>query len=227
MLINLLGCDGAGKSTQLKWLIPWLEKTTGLPVRTLAKRDALQAEKYPEARYFGCSYRTLMYEILPEMRGESRALFLFNLFAIQLCHQPPAADEIVLLDGGWQKHVATEMALGLSETWLSQLIAPFPSPDLTLFLDVEPNVIIAWRRDNGDTHAPYECGNQLECSDERFLEQMNKVYSILSRHAREQDWTRVDGRQPPEQVFQALCAGVERYLAAPSAGAAFLPVKNS
>jgi thymidylate kinase len=226
MLINLLGCDGAGKSTQLKWLIPWLEETTGLPVRTLAKRDALQVEQYPEARYFGCSYRTLMYEILPEMRGESRALFLFNLFAIQLCHTPPRADEIVLLDGGWQKHIATEMALGLSETWLMQLTGVFPPPDLTLFLDVEPDTIIKWRRENGDTHAPYECGNQLECSDERFLEQMNKVYRILSRHACEQSWVRVNGRQAPEQVFQALCDGVENYLATQPVDGVFLFAKD-
>ncbi|MFI8415979.1 dTMP kinase [Serratia sp. NPDC078593] len=213
MLINLLGCDGAGKSTQMKWLIPWLQETLGMPLRTLAKRDAVQIDGYPEARYFGCDYRTLMYEILPDMRGESRALFLFNLFAISLCHCPPQEDEIVLLDGGWQKHIATEMALGLDEQWLTQLTRVFPTPDLTLFLDVDPETIVGWRRHNGDTHAPYECGNQLDCSDERFLAQMNPVYRTLLRHADEQGWHIVDGRQPPEQVFRALQAGVEQFLA--------------
>ncbi len=201
MLINLLGCDGCGKSTQLRQVIPWLEAHYHLPVRLMAKRDALNI---PEARYFGCNYRTLMYEILPEMRGASRALFIFNLLAIPLYHQPVQNDEIVILDGGWQKHVATEMALGLDEQWLTQLISIFPKPDLTIFLDVDPHTILAWRRLNNDTHAPYECGNQPDCSDTRFLEQMNKVYRILLRQSQEQNWTPIDGKKTTSEVFQAI-----------------------
>lgn len=208
MLINLLGCDGCGKSTQLRQVIPWLEAHYNRPVRTLAKRDALNIAAIPEARYFGCDYRTLMYEILPEMRGASRALFIFNLLAIPLCHEPIRDDEIVILDGGWQKHVATEMALGLDEQWLTQLISIFPTPDLTIFLDVEPDTILGWRRYNHDTHAPYECGNQPDCSDTRFLEQMNKVYCILLRQSQQQNWTRIDGKQPMTAVFQAITRAI-------------------
>lgn len=204
MLINLLGCDGCGKSTQLRKLIPWLEAHYSLPVRSLAKRDALNIAAIPEARYFGCDYHTLMYEILPEMRGASRALFIFNLLAIPLCHQPVQNDEIVILDGGWQKHVATEMALGLDEQWLTHLISIFPRPDLTIFLDVDPDTILGWRRQNHDTHAPYECGNQPDCSDHLFLKQMNEVHRILLRQSQEQNWTRIDGKKSATEVFQAI-----------------------
>jgi len=204
MLINLLGCDGCGKSTQLRQLIPWLETHFSMPVRTLSKRDALNINDIPEARYFGCDYPTLMYDILPQMQGFSRALFLFNLLAIPLCHNPVQADEIVVLDGGWQKHVATEMALGIEEKWLSDLISIFPKPDLTIFLDVDPSTIVAWRRQNHDSHAPYECGNQPDCSDKFFLSQMNEVYRILVRQTQEQGWKKINGKQPEDQVFQLI-----------------------
>ncbi|QDX29062.1 nucleoside/nucleotide kinase family protein [Dickeya poaceiphila] len=210
MLINLLGCDGCGKSTQLRKLLPWLEMHFSLPVRTLAKRDALNIAAIPEARYFGCDYHTLMYDILPEMRGASRALFIFNLLAIPLCHQPVQDNEIVVLDGGWQKHVATEMALGLDEQWLNNLISIFPRPDLTIFLDVDPKTILDWRRQNQDTHAPYECGNQPDCSDGFFLAQMNKVYQILLRQGVEQNWTKIDGKKPESAVFQEITQAISR-----------------
>ncbi|MFE1281222.1 dTMP kinase [Klebsiella aerogenes] len=204
MLINLLGCDGCGKSTQLRQVIPWLEAHYSQPVRSISKKDALNITAIPEARYFGCDYHTLMFEILPEMRGASRALFIFNLLAIPLCHQPVQNDEIVILDGGWQKHVATEMALGLDEQWLTNLADIFPKPDLTIFLDVDPDTILEWRRQKNGTHAPYECGNQSNCSDALFLEQMNKVYRILLRQSREQNWTRIDGKKTTTEVFQAI-----------------------
>ncbi|WP_253381865.1 dTMP kinase [unidentified bacterial endosymbiont] len=208
MLINVLGCDGSGKSTQLRQVIPWLEAHYSLPVRSLSKRDALNIAAIPEARYFGCDYHTLMYEIVPDMRGASRALFIFNLLAIPLCHQPVQDNEIVILDGGWQKHVATETALGLDEQWLTNLTSIFPKPDLTIFLDVDPDTTLTWRRQNDETHAPYECGNQHDCSDALFLEQMNKVHRILRRQSQEQNWTRIDGKKPVTEVFQAITQAI-------------------
>lgn len=211
MLINLLGCDGAGKSTQMRKLLPWLEARTGKKVSTLTKRDALRRDLYPEARYITSDYHSLMYDILPEMRAESRALFIFNLFAIQICRHPPQQDAVLFLDGGWQKHVATEAALGLDETWLNQLIACFPPVNLTLFLDVRPETVIRWRRKSGDTHAPYECGNQPECSDDAFLQHMNNVYRILKRQALQYNWLVVDGERDPQTVLSNLQSGIERF----------------
>ncbi|WNJ97293.1 hypothetical protein RND59_19000 [Vibrio ruber] len=212
MLINLIGCDGCGKSTQMKRLIPWLERTTGKSVRTVAKREVMQLDRFPQARYFGCSYQTLMYEILPEMQGESRALFLFNLFATQLSIEPITSKDVVLLDGGWIKHIATEMALGLPQKWLNDITACFPKPDVTLFLDVHPKTIVGWRRENSDSHAPYECGNQLDCSDEHFLSHMTKVYKNLLQLSEEQHWHHIPGEMSPDNVFTELCSTLSPFL---------------
>ncbi|MDG0796064.1 nucleoside/nucleotide kinase family protein [Pectobacterium punjabense] len=211
MLINLLGCDGAGKSTQMSKLLPWLEQRTGKKVTTLTKRDALRRDAYPEARYITSDYRTLMYDILPEMHAESRAFFIFNLFAIQICRHPPQQGTLLFLDGGWQKHVASEAALGLDETWLNQLVACFPLVDLTLFLDVRPETVLRWRQQNDDTHAPYECGNQSVCSDDAFLQHMRKVYQILKRQALQHNWLIIDGEREPQAVFTDLQSAIDNY----------------
>lgn len=208
MIINLIGCDGCGKSTQLNYLLPWLAAATQRPPRTISKRDIYNVERYPEARYLGPDYKELMYDILPDMKAQSRALFLFNMFAISICARPPAPDEMVVLDGGWDKHVATETAMGLDPAWLNNLTAFFPKPDLTLFLDVEPRLIVDRRKANGESHAPYECGGHGECSDARFLAHMNKVYAILLDMADANGWVRVDARQSPSHVFAASRAKI-------------------
>lgn len=212
MLINLLGCDGAGKSTQMRELLPWLETRIGKKVATITKKDALNRDEYPEARYISSNYRMLMYDILPEMRAESRAMFIFNLFAIQICQRPPQQGTVLFLDGGWQKHVATEAALGLDETWLNNLVSFFPHVDLTLFLDVRPDVILSWRKENDEVHAPYECGNQPVCSDDAFLNHMKKVYRILKRQASSNNWIIINGERDAGTVLADLKSVIHEYL---------------
>jgi dTMP kinase len=204
MIINLVGCDGCGKTTQIHLIKPWLEKTYNLPVRVVAKRDICDFERFPECRFLGCSYKELMYQILPQMQGESRSLFLYYMFATSMCHYPPQDDEVMILDGYWYKHCATETALGIDYNWLWSLGSFFPKPDISIFLEIEPKIIVERRRQFNDSHAPYECGCTSDCSDAAFLEQMDKVFVILKNMAVSENWNVIDARGAKEDIFEKL-----------------------
>jgi thymidylate kinase len=206
MLINLVGCDGCGKTTQVDLLVPWIERQFGCPVRVLKKKDIFDFERFPDsARLFGCSYRVLMYEVLPRMKRESRALFLFYMLSLSVCEYPPTADEVVLLDGGWAKHVATEAAMGLDEAWLSGVASGLPVPDVSVLLEVRPEVIVDRRKQHAyGPHAPYECGCTGELSDASFVAQMSRTAQRLAARADSEGWHRVDGEAPTQVVFERV-----------------------
>lgn len=210
MLINIIGCDGSGKTTQFEMLKPWIEKRFDLPVRKISKRDIFDFSKFPECSYFGCSYKELMYDILPKMKSESRSLFLLNMFAVSVASNPPRKNEIVILDGGWQKHLATEAALGVDLNWLNQVGSFFPKSDLSFFLDIPVENIIERRHLAKLEHAPYECGNTGEISDKAFLLQMNKVRVILKATAEKENWHIIDAQLSKSDIFKSIRQTLEK-----------------
>jgi thymidylate kinase len=216
MLINLMGCDGSGKTTQLELVKPWIEATFACGVREIKKRDLFDPVLFPESsRFFGCSYRELMYEILPEMEPTCRALFLFYMLAASTSRYPIRSDEVVLLDGGWQKHVATEAAMGVDFAWLSAVTQCFPRSDLTIFLDIEPDIIVERRRQNNyGAHAPYECGCEGDVSDEAFVRQMSATRRWMKHLAGTEGWIAVDASQPRQDTFDEITRWIGPAIAA-------------
>lgn len=216
MLINLTGCDGCGKTTQLERLVPWIEREFACPVRVMKKKDIFDFTRFPDSqRLFGCDYRELMYELLPRMQGESRALFLFYMLSISAWGEPPQKHELVLLDGGWAKHVATEAAMGVNEDWLLQLESCFPRPDATILLEIRPQLVVTRRTAHAyGPHAPYECGCTGELSDASFIAQMTRTAERLAVRAEKEGWLRVDAEQSAGQVFETLQALLTPRLAA-------------
>jgi thymidylate kinase len=139
MMISIVGADGAGKTTQIEKLVPWLCDTHRRAVRVVTKESALDLKEHPEARMFALDYSNLSGDILVEMQGVSRALFLFYLSAAALPRRI-AEGEILLLDGYWIKDFATEAALGLQPEWLLSVGRLFPRPTITILLDVAPEI---------------------------------------------------------------------------------------
>lgn len=210
MLINIVGCDGTGKTTQMEMIQPWIEAVTGLSVRTLSKRSIFDGDRFPEARLFGPSYEDIMTNIMPTMQGESRSLFLFFILAVAICRYPPSKHEVVLLDGGWQKHYATEAVLGVPMDWLKGLGSGLPEPDLTVLLDMAPSRIVTRRQLAHESHGPYECGCRYDLTDEAFLENMTQCQNSCvgsrvpnigpwwTRTSPSGPWLRISSRSSPK-----------------------------
>jgi thymidylate kinase len=208
MFINIVGGDGAGKSTQIDLLKPWLERTYGLPVRLLAKSGVFDANAFPECRFFRDSYGRICREMMPAMHGEARSLFLLFLVATHVRHYPPGEREIVLADGYWQKTFATEAALGIDTRWLLATTSCLPRPDLCIFLDVDPCRTV----ERLASFNSYECGFRTERNVETFVANQRKVYQALSTLAERDRWERVTADRDIESVFDDVRSLVERHM---------------
>lgn len=200
MLINFVGCDGSGKTTQLQLVKGWIHEQFDCRVRVSSKSDVVRLEHFPEHRIFSSSYQELAHEIVPQMKSQSRALFLFYLVAAATCRCPPRDDEVLLVDGYWQKIFATEAALGLDSAWLRQVCSFFPEPDVTILLDVEPERIVGRCPEPN----PYECGCSFDCTESSFIENQRKVYTILRETACSDNWIVVDARRSKTAIFDEI-----------------------
>lgn len=217
MFVNILGGDGCGKTTQIERLIDWARHEIGVSARRMAKRDIFDPEGVPECDFFRIPYETLAHDFLPRMREESRALWLIYMNAVLIRALPPGPGELVLHDGYWHKHYATEAAMGLDPEWLLAVCAFFPEPDLTLVLDVDPRSVVA----RGHDHQPYESGCDWSCSDAAFIGHQDKVRAHLLALASARNYTVIDADRPVDEVFVELAGRLElhlgRIIAAPSA----------
>ncbi len=200
MLINIIGSDGSGKTTQIQMLQPWIRDKFKCPVRVITKGDVFNFDRFPECRFFGCSYGELAHEILLEMKGESRALLQFFMLATAIRHYPQKEDEIVLFDGYWHKNYATEAALGIDPEWLRETASFFPIPDVSIFLDIEPEIIVS----RIQHFNPYECGGNFECSTSSFIENQTKVFSFLKSMSNDENWIVVNARQSTSAIFEEI-----------------------
>lgn len=210
MLINILGGDGGGKTTQIALVSDWLRKTHDAPVRTMAKKDIFDPLRVPECDFFGVTYETLAHQRLPRMIGESRALWLIYMNAVLIHRLPPQPGEVVLHDGYWHKHYATEAAMGVDGQWLLDVCRFFPEPDVTILLDIDPRAIVA----RGHRHRPYESGCDFDCGDATFIAHQDKVRAHLLALARSRNYPVIDAEQPVERVFDILCGLLTPRLAA-------------
>jgi thymidylate kinase len=200
MFVNILGGDGCGKSTQIERLLEWARANLGIAARSMAKRDIFDPETVPECDFFGVAYDRLAHHFLPRMRGESRALWLIYMNAVLIRALPPQSDELLLHDGYWHKHYATEAAMGLDPAWLRDVCRFFPEPDLTLVLDMDPRAIVT----RGHAHKPYESGCDWSCSDAAFIAHQDKVRAHLLELAANRSYMVIDADRHADVVFADL-----------------------
>jgi thymidylate kinase len=130
------------------------------------------------------------------MKGIARPLFLIYTFAIAFGKYPPNKNEIILVDGYWQKHLGTESALGTDGDWFTKVCSVLPKPDITVLLDIDPRIVLS----RGKRPKPYECGCDFSCSDNSFILHQSKVRSILLDAAEKFGWQKVDAARTEDQV---------------------------
>lgn len=196
MLITIAGCDGAGKSTQMKKVKNWLENNN-YEVVILDKWDILNTEKFPECRFINTPLDDLRV-CISEMEGISRALLLFWSISITLTKNNLNDDgKIYLLDGYWMKHAASEIVYGCNPEWIKKTFEQLPESELVLYLDVPPEE--ALNRKQGDL-TPYECGRDANLTPENFIKHQAKLRNILTSWANEYNWFEVSSLQCEEVI---------------------------
>ena len=202
MMVAIVGCDGAGKTSATRVLTAAL--AAELRVRQVDKWHVLDSERYPAYRFMSKDLPTLR-RCVSDMPEVTRTLFLFWTLHGTLTPEATAGADVVVLDGYWAKHAASEIVYSGRRDLVNALVAIMPRPDRTLLLDVDPE--IAYRRRIADLSTPlvpYECGLDPACSKEAFLRHQEATRALLLEWCHELGWVRIDANQEPAAVADAV-----------------------
>ena len=188
--ITFEGCDGSGKSTQLKMLSDYLSKNNVPHIFTREPGGGKISEAIREILLSGKN---------SEMTDECEAL-LYAASRVQHLHDrvQPALDkgELVVCDRYFDSSFAYQAyARGLGVDFIGKINAyaiENYSPDLTIFIDLSPEEAFI-RKHGADEN------DRLEQAGMSFHKKVYEGYRELAKtHAR---IVTINGRQTPEEVF--------------------------
>jgi dTMP kinase len=171
LLVVFEGLDQSGKQTQAEALRDWLT----------AKGRVVRMLSFP-------TYEThIGAEIGRALHGEReygpdvmQLLYVANRFEWKPeIERELAAGTVLVCDRYLASSVAYGEAQGLSPRWLAEIQAPLPQSDLTVLLDMSPDVSLARKRAGRDKY-------------ERDLQLLSRVRGSYIRQAREGQWTTID-----------------------------------
>jgi dTMP kinase len=193
LLVVFEGLDQSGKQTQAEALRDWLE-AGGRTVRLLSfptYDTAIGAEigrALHGERDYGPDVMQLLYvanrfEWKPEIEREL------------------AAGTTIVCDRYLASSVAYGEAQGLNPRWLAEIQAPLPQPDLTVLLDISPDVSLARKRAGRDKY-------------ERDLQLLSRVRASYIRQARDSGWTTLDATRDRDAVARDVQASASLVLGA-------------
>lgn len=168
LLIAIDGIDGAGKTTQCNLLNDWLisEGFSSIIIKEPSKdgKYAKEIRKRSKNRFFDQLKYTPEYELnlFIEDRKEN----------VEKKIQPNLEDNnIVIMDRYYFSTIAYQSALGLDQNYIKKLNEEFaPIPDITIIIDVTPQVGIKRINGRGDTCNSFEKKEYLEKVRKIFLQ---------------------------------------------------------
>jgi dTMP kinase len=200
LIIAIAGCDGAGKSTQVKLLYDNLNKW-GYDTFIVDKWDVLDSDTIPESRFINTSLDELK-KCMVSMPGISRALMLFWTLAITLESKIRLTNryKVLLLDGYWMKHAAAEIIFGCDLSWVLSTVAQLPAPHLTLYLDISSEDA-AERKNSFNL---MECGLRATQSREDFLSHQNLLRHQLTKWSDDFGWIKLDATRSRDELFASI-----------------------
>jgi dTMP kinase len=191
LLVVFEGLDQSGKQTQAELLRDWLVGS-GRTVRLLS---------FP-------TYETpLGAEIGRALHGEReygpdvmQLLYVANRFEWKPeIERALAAGTVLVCDRYLASSIAYGEAQGLDPLWLETIQAPLPQPDVSLLLDIAPDVSLARKQVGRDKY-------------ERDLGLLSRVRASYTRQAQERRWTTVDAVRDRTTVAADVRADVESFL---------------
>lgn len=207
MIIALDGPDGAGKSTQVRDLVAWVQDL-GHTARVVGKWDIFVPGVVPQARFLRGTDQYDLRTCIAEMPSPARMLFLGWMNTTAATRAQECDADVVILDGYWGKHAAAELLAGCPPELVHAITAAIAPVDTIVYLDVTPEEAL---RRKGTDLAPYECGRDPECSPVEFLRHQTAVREVLLQWADTLGWTVVDTRSregTQEQLRQCVLAGL-------------------
>ncbi|MFD7081296.1 thymidylate kinase [Streptomyces sp. NPDC059918] len=198
------GPDGAGKSTQVKRLQSWAE-SQGLSFRVVGKWQVFAEAEVPQARFLRGTTLDELRVCIAEMPNPARMLFLGWLNTLAAERARAAEADLVVLDGYWVKHAATELLAGCPEELVDAIVHAMAPVDTVVFFDVTPEE--ALRRKKGDI-TPYECGRDPECRPETFLAHQAATRDVMLGWADRRGWdvVRANTAEAAAQQLRKLLA---------------------
>jgi dTMP kinase len=192
MLIAFEGLDQSGKETQAQTL-----------------RDALKADGH-KARFLSFpDYGTSIgEEIARALQGEReytpdvmQLLFIANRYERKPDIQRWLEGGLVLL---CDRYAASSIAYGeaqdLNPAWLADAQRFLPKPQLTIWLDIDPETAVRRKAVGRDRY-------------EQDLALLSRVRESYSRQAAAPDWVRIDGEQAKDVVAEEISTIVRSRLA--------------
>ena len=200
LFIALEGGDGAGRSTQVRLLLPWLEEQGWATVHVGLGRSALVQ------RAFRAHRRTL------EAGPQTLAL----LYAADLHDQAAGAVRTALASGfvvvadRWTATACTRCQVrGVDPAWLEGIMPTAPQPDLTVFLEVDVRQRLARTIQKRGIPDFRESGRDLGLDADplrafvRYQTLLDRQYARLAS-AQPAPWLPCPGDGPPALVQDAI-----------------------
>ncbi|MBA3463116.1 MAG: dTMP kinase [Deltaproteobacteria bacterium] len=195
-LIVLEGLDGAGTTTQAKRLVEHLK----------AKGGKAHLTREPSDGPIGQLIRQMLtgHHAIPE-QSIAQSTFGLLFAADRLDHAQREVD-VQLADGAtvvsdrWYHSSLAYQGTGADRDWISMLNARARKPDLTIFLQVRPEIAAKRRADAGRVQELFE--------DMRMQEEVAAGYKatlseLMSQGERIET---IDGEASPDAVFGAIVA---------------------
>jgi dTMP kinase len=185
MLIAIEGLDQSGKATQAELLRDQLRQG-GTRARLVTFPD------------YGTSIGE---EIARALQGERdygpevmQLLYIANRYERKAdLERWLEAGLVVVSDRYRASSVAYGEAQGLDAEWLTETQRFLPAPDLTILLDIAPQLAVERKATGRDRY-------------ERDLELLGRVRDSYIRQAEQADWVRVDGNQSKADVAAQIMA---------------------
>lgn len=194
IFITIEGGEGAGKTTILRGIAEWLEAQGWEVVATREPGGIPIAEKIREVildrRHADMDART---EALLYAAARRQHL-------VQKVEPALAAGKAVLCDRFVDSSLAYQgyaRGLGIGEVWeINRFAMGDLLPDLTLYLDVRPEIGLGRIRSAGGREI-----NRLDLEDLEFHRKVREGYRLLAERHPERIVT-IDAEQPPERVLE-------------------------
>ncbi|HEX3649675.1 MAG TPA: thymidylate kinase [Pseudonocardiaceae bacterium] len=209
IVVAVVGADGAGKST-ITDAVAARMTADGVPVLRIDRWDIVASPDYPTAACLAPSVADAR-SCAARMSSTPRLLFL--LWAATLALTDRAAgptDGVVLLDGYWMKHAASEIAYGADPVWVEAVAAGLPPADLVVYLRLDPELAL---RRKGGRPVPYECGMDMSRSPSSFRRHQSTIRSVLDGWSDRYGWLVVDADQPVPSLTDRLAGAALELLA--------------
>jgi dTMP kinase len=197
-LIVVEGADGSGRTTEVALLKDWLEVEGHAVVDTGLRRSDLvsgEIDRAKQGHTLGATTMALLYAVDFADQLENKMIPAL------------AAGSTVLADRYIYTLMARAIVRGASRAWARELYGFTLRPDLVVFLDARPEILLHRSIGKYGSLDFWESGMDLSLSRDLF----ESFFLYQDRLSREFDWMseeygfhRVDANRAPEQVHEEV-----------------------